>query len=292
VHAWTGASRWNKRILAGKPEEEPVPKGVNWDLWLGPRETRPTARLQPVTCAISGILALLPSVIFLPHFDPACWAWICASRSVSKLRLLAASTLTSHPWRLYTYHFGPRNGAHGNMPPSSSPGTKAADAAAPRRTRRGRPTGRQWQRHPVRRDKGLLTCAGWAGRATCCRRKRCRVQAAKDYVTPFQGPSSRLARRLQRGAPASANFEYGAALTEVGLLGLVALRTGKTLYWDSKAMKATNAPEADKFLKETIAPAGKWRSINGARTFLSAAKPETATALNAFAYRWYLCCRK
>ncbi|MGH7970124.1 MAG: Gfo/Idh/MocA family protein, partial [Limisphaerales bacterium] len=53
------------------------------------------------------------------------------------------------------------------------------------------------------------------------------------------------------GTPASSNFEYGAALTEVGLLGLVAMRVGKKMEWDSKAMKATNAPEADKFLKET-----------------------------------------
>jgi hypothetical protein len=52
------------------------------------------------------------------------------------------------------------------------------------------------------------------------------------------------------GPPASANFEYGAALTEVGLLGLVAMRTRKKIYWDAKSMKATNAPEADAFLKE------------------------------------------
>jgi hypothetical protein len=52
------------------------------------------------------------------------------------------------------------------------------------------------------------------------------------------------------GKPASANFEYGAALTEIGLLGLVAMRVGKKMYWDAKAMKATNAPNADKYLKE------------------------------------------
>jgi hypothetical protein len=56
------------------------------------------------------------------------------------------------------------------------------------------------------------------------------------------------------GPPASSNFEYGAALTEVGLLGLVAMRVKKKIYWDTKAMKATNAPEADKFLKESYRP--------------------------------------
>jgi len=41
------------------------------------------------------------------------------------------------------------------------------------------------------------------------------------------------------------------ALTEVGLLGLVAMRVGKKISWDAKAMKMPNAPEADRFLKES-----------------------------------------
>jgi hypothetical protein len=50
---------------------------------------------------------------------------------------------------------------------------------------------------------------------------------------------------------ASSNFEYGARLTEIVLLGNIALRTGKRIQWDPAGMKATNAPGADKFLKET-----------------------------------------
>ncbi len=51
------------------------------------------------------------------------------------------------------------------------------------------------------------------------------------------------------GPAASANFEYGARLTEIVLLGLVALRTGKTLHWNGPEMKATNTPEADPFIR-------------------------------------------
>ena len=43
-------------------------------------------------------------------------------------------------------------------------------------------------------------------------------------------------------------------LTEVGLLGLVAMRTGKIIQWDAKGMKATNAPEAETFLKGSYRP--------------------------------------
>jgi predicted dehydrogenase len=46
------------------------------------------------------------------------------------------------------------------------------------------------------------------------------------------------------------NFDYSGALTESVLLGNVAYRTGKALEWDAKALKATNAPEADQYVKK------------------------------------------
>jgi hypothetical protein len=53
------------------------------------------------------------------------------------------------------------------------------------------------------------------------------------------------------GPPASSNFEYGARLTEFILLGSVALRAKKQLKWYGPNMTATNAPEADAFLKKS-----------------------------------------
>jgi predicted dehydrogenase len=49
---------------------------------------------------------------------------------------------------------------------------------------------------------------------------------------------------------ASSPFEYAAPLTEVMLLGLVALRAGqgKKIYYDADAMRVTNVPEANAFL--------------------------------------------
>ncbi|HTL59221.1 MAG TPA: Gfo/Idh/MocA family oxidoreductase [Candidatus Limnocylindrales bacterium] len=45
------------------------------------------------------------------------------------------------------------------------------------------------------------------------------------------------------------NFDIAAYLTEIILLGCVALRVGKKLEWDGPNMKATNAPEAAQFVK-------------------------------------------
>ena len=50
------------------------------------------------------------------------------------------------------------------------------------------------------------------------------------------------------GKPAGSNFEYAGWTTEANHLGNVAYRTGKKLQWDPAKMKATNAPEADKFI--------------------------------------------
>jgi hypothetical protein len=55
---------------------------------------------------------------------------------------------------------------------------------------------------------------------------------------------------IKGGPPASSNFEYGAKLTEVTLLGILSLRTSKKIYWDSANLKATGLPEADAIIKE------------------------------------------
>jgi predicted dehydrogenase len=47
---------------------------------------------------------------------------------------------------------------------------------------------------------------------------------------------------------ASSPFEYGAKLTEVMLLGVVALRAGKKIQYDGANMKVTNVPEANQYL--------------------------------------------
>jgi predicted dehydrogenase len=51
------------------------------------------------------------------------------------------------------------------------------------------------------------------------------------------------------GKPCHADFQYAGLLTEANHLGNVAYRTGKKLIWDGAKMRATNAPEADKFIR-------------------------------------------
>jgi hypothetical protein len=54
------------------------------------------------------------------------------------------------------------------------------------------------------------------------------------------------------GEPAGSNFvDHGGLLTEVCLLGNVALHAGKKLTWDGPNMKVTNDPSANQYLRRT-----------------------------------------
>ena len=81
----------------------------------------------------------------------------------------------------------------------------------------------------------------------------------EDKFKDFKAPEPTLPRVSEHhaewieccktGKTPSANFEYGGPLTEANHLGNVAYRVGKKLEWDTKAMRATNAPEADTYIK-------------------------------------------
>ncbi len=61
-------------------------------------------------------------------------------------------------------------------------------------------------------------------------------------------------RACKSGEPTSANFEYAGWLTEANHLGNVAYRAGKKLSWDARNLKAINAPEADRYIKREYRP--------------------------------------
>ena len=78
----------------------------------------------------------------------------------------------------------------------------------------------------------------------------------KEYKRPEQtiprvpkgafGHEQDWIRACKDGRPASANFEYGGALTEMALLGVLAMRRkDRKLLWDSKALRFTNDEEAN-----------------------------------------------
>jgi hypothetical protein len=61
---------------------------------------------------------------------------------------------------------------------------------------------------------------------------------------------------IQDGTPSYSNFDIAAYLTEIILLGSIAMRVGEgvRVEWDGPNMKSTNVPEAAKFVKRDSRP--------------------------------------
>ena len=55
---------------------------------------------------------------------------------------------------------------------------------------------------------------------------------------------------MRGGQPATCGFEWAGSLTEIVLLGNVAIRTGKRINWDGLNMRITNDADANKYIKE------------------------------------------
>ncbi|MBI2929199.1 MAG: Gfo/Idh/MocA family oxidoreductase [Verrucomicrobia bacterium] len=60
------------------------------------------------------------------------------------------------------------------------------------------------------------------------------------------------------GQPGYSNFDIAAYLTEIILLGCVALRVGKKLDWDGPKMRAKNAPEAAQYVRRQYRKGWSW----------------------------------
>ena len=100
-------------------------------------------------------------------------------------------------------------------------------------------------------DKGKMLVTGWGGEHP----RLLPESLDKDYKRPAKSLPRSLGHHKEwieacKGGPTPySQFEIAAYLTEIILLGCVALRVGKALEWDGPRMRATNAPEAAHFVK-------------------------------------------
>ena len=78
----------------------------------------------------------------------------------------------------------------------------------------------------------------------------------KDFPVPqpqipvSPGQQKEWLAACKTGSPSLCNFDYAGVLIENNLLGCVAFRVGKRLQWDAANLKATNCPEADRFIRK------------------------------------------
>ena len=252
VHAWVPATRWNPGLEGLPPGTSPKPAGFDWDQWLGPREPVPYhAAYTPVKWRDFWRFGCGAMGDFGCHdLDAATWAFHLKAPTSVELHPAGYSDAEIIPYGEIGYYEFDENGEQkplkltwysgGVQPPR--PEQLPTAVAMPRR-------GTLFVG-----DEGIILNDGG---------ERVPQLFPEARATAFTPPEPTLARSnghfrdwvdaIKGGPPASANFDYGARLTELTLLGVLSLRLGgKRLDWDYENMKVKGLPEADAFIREPV----------------------------------------
>ena len=250
VRVWCSRMPEGGRYL---PEVKPVPDHINWDLWVGPSPFHPfnpgyiggclkwnrywdfgsgqigDMGSHMIDMAYWGLDLTLPTTCKAEgtEFNPdTCPLWLTAE--------------WDHPandWRpavkVYWYDGGKKPG----MPAKAFDRDELFKGAL------------------FKGDKGWLL-ADYNLRILMPRQRASDMTHYKspkpeELIPPSLGHHQEWIVACKTGKPTTCNFDYSGALIEHNLLALVAYRVGEKLEYDAKNIKATNCPEADKYLRKT-----------------------------------------
>jgi hypothetical protein len=94
-------------------------------------------------------------------------------------------------------------------------------------------------------DKGVLQCHGEGGAPRLFPEVLRNATKPASTLKRSRGHHRDWIDACKGGEPASSNFSYGAHLTEIALLGVLALRSGHPIDWDATRMAARGAAGTD-----------------------------------------------
>lgn len=256
AHVWVGRA-WGRQseeeakaandivFVQERPAEaDPIPAGLNWDLWLGPAPERPFNNVYfpgPKWYRWwdfgNGTMSDLGSHwIDLPFWalnlkvpltieasGPPPHAEIAPASMEVKYEYAARGDMPAVTLTWYQGHNKPQLYKEGAIP--------------------------QWESGTLFvGDKGMLLAD--YGRYVLLPEAQFEGFVPPDPFIPDSiGHHNEWIEACKTGELTTCNFEYAGWLTEANHLGNVAYRAGQKLEWDPVALKATNCPEADQFIK-------------------------------------------
>ena len=244
--------------LAKLDEHHEVPKGLDYDLWLGPVPFRPYSPLW-VPWNWRGWMPFGGGVIgdWICHvLDPSFWALDLDAPSTVRAEVTdydpAKHGLTYPSATEITFEF-PARKARGPVKLVWHDGNKAIPKPQDFPTDEKMPgTGAI-----LFGAKGMIV-HGSHGGANChllpetLMDQHSGKNAPAEKIPRVQGHAWDWIEAIRTGRQAGSNFDYGGPLTQVALLGLIAIRfPGQSLQWDDKAMRFTNSKEANGYLRSS-----------------------------------------
>jgi predicted dehydrogenase len=253
VHVWSDrpGTFWDSQGKPRPSEKLPVPSTLDWNQWQG---AAPEHDYHPLYVPRKwrgwfdyGCGALGDMMVH--NADPA-WYALDLGAPTSVEAECSETNADSFPvWSIVTWHFA----AKGNRGPVKLTWYDGGKQPAP-------PPGFD----PARKigdngilflgDNGSITAPGWSGTPRIVPESQMRsFKLPPRTIARSPGHREEWVAACLAGKPedAKANFAYAAPYTEALLTGVLPIRLGKRIEWDSAAMKATNAPEADALIRKT-----------------------------------------
>jgi len=248
IHVWTDRpGTWWPQGIERPRDTSPVPPTLDWDLWLGVAPARPYHSAY-VPFKWRGFWDFGTGALG----DMACH---CMDLAFFSLKLGAPVSVeaqssgvneeTAPNWSTITYEF-PGGGAPTKLIWYDGGKKPAADLVK----------GAELSSNGIIMvgNKDTLHVPNYWGTGSFV--SGAKVQDFKSIRETLAKPAGFERNHHQewlqacKGGPkALSNFDYAGSMTEAVLLGNVALRAGRKILWDSKALKVTNLPEANHFLR-------------------------------------------
>jgi predicted dehydrogenase len=252
IHAGCTAINSGLDALPRLKNKEEVPATLDWDLWLGPAQYRPYHRFF-LPGAWRGWVPFGNGTVgdWTCHVvDPVFWAL-----DLGLPRTIQAKVKDYNPktqgdafprGEIITYEF-PAKGKRGPITMYWYSGTERIPRPKDLETeRKGVDTGAV-----VLGDKGTIMYGshGAGGVRIIPEAQMKAYKQPPKKIPRVRGHHQDWLQAIRKGTKAGSDFAYGGPLTEIAMLGVIAIRlAGQKLEWDAKNMRFTNCPEANQYV--------------------------------------------